>query len=242
VLLKQDWFLNNVHSDRLVDKRREAGRKEFVNPEDGPVGRVMARLYDRMMKGTEEACLRQWRRQLIAPIRGQVLEVGAGTGVTLPLYGHGVDRIVMSEPDRHMRSQLTRKIRSAGADSVEVSDGSLVSLPFPDETFDYVTCMLVLCSVPDLDHALAEIRRVLSAQGRLVFMEHVAAEGRPRRLTWQRRIEPFWKRISGNCHLTRRTEAAILDAGFRMETIQRDSIRKASPIVRPSIRGVAVRA
>jgi hypothetical protein len=73
-------------------------------------------------------------------------------------------------------------------------------------------------------------------------MEHVAAEGRPRRLKWQQRIEPIWKRVSGNCHLTRRTEEAICNGGFALETISRESIRKASPIVRPSIRGVAVRA
>jgi ubiquinone/menaquinone biosynthesis C-methylase UbiE len=201
----------------------------------------MAYFYDRTMKGAEDACLRQWRRQLITPVRGNVLEVGAGTGVTIPLYGDGVDRIVMSEPDVHMRRQLTRKIESSRRNSIEVSSASLDVLPFPDGAFDYVTCMLVLCSVPDLGQAIAEIRRVLAPGGRLVFMEHVAAEGRPRRLKWQRRIEPIWKRVSGNCHLTRRTEEAIANGGFDLETISRESIRKASPIVRPSIRGVAIR-
>jgi ubiquinone/menaquinone biosynthesis C-methylase UbiE len=202
----------------------------------------MAYFYDRTMKGAEDACLRSWRRELIAPIRGDVLEVGAGTGVTIPLYGDGVNRIVMAEPDVHMRRQLSRKIESSGRNSIEVSDGSLDALPFPDGAFNYVTCMLVLCSVPDLGHSIAEIRRVLAPGGRLVFMEHVAAQGRPRRLKWQRRIEPIWKRVSGNCHLTRRTDEAIANGGFDLETISRESIRKASPIVRPSVRGVAVRS
>ena len=100
--------------------------------------------------------------------------------------------------------------------------------------------MLVLCSVPDLNHALNEIRRVLVPGGRLVFMEHVAAENRLQRLKWQHRMEPLWKRVSGNYHLTRRTERAILDGGFQMERIQRESMRKSMPLTRPTIRGIAV--
>jgi hypothetical protein len=80
---------------------------------------------------------------------------------------------------------------------------------------------------------------VLRPGGRLVFLEHVAADGRPGRLKWQGRIEPVWKHLMGNCHLTRRTEAAIAAAGFEFERIQRESIRKALPIVRPSVRGIA---
>jgi hypothetical protein len=72
-------------------------------------------------------------------------------------------------------------------------------------------------------------------------MEHVAAEDRPDRLRWQRRLEPFWVPISGNCHLTRRTGESIRDAGFVVTDEKRESVRKALPFVRPSIRGVARR-
>jgi ubiquinone/menaquinone biosynthesis C-methylase UbiE len=105
-----------------------------------------------------------------------------------------------------------------------------------------VVSSLVLCSVQDPQAALAQIRRVLKPGGRLVFLEHVAADGKPNRLKWQRRIEPVWKHLMGNCHLTRRTEAAIEAAGFRIERIQRESMRKALPVCRPSIRGIARRA
>jgi ubiquinone/menaquinone biosynthesis C-methylase UbiE len=135
---------------------------------------------------------------------------------------------------------LGDRLAAENTTSAEVSDSSLETLPFPDGEFDFVTCMLVLCSVPDLNHALGEIRRVLTPGGRLVFMEHVAAENRPDRLKWQRRLEPLWKRISGNCHLTRRTEQAILDGGFLLEQIQRESMRKSMTLTRPTIRGIAV--
>jgi len=99
-----------------------------------------------------------------------------------------------------------------------------------------------LCSaypLASVERSLAEVRRVLRPEGRLLFMEHVAAEDDSGRLTWQRRVEPVWKRVAGNCHLTRETERHIDEAGFEIEAITRESIRKAMPIVGPSIRGMA---
>ena len=200
---------------------------------------LMAAVYDRFMRGSEEACLAQWRAELLRDLSGAVLEVGAGTGVTLPHYPKSIARLVLSEPDAHMRRKLKQKVDASTLRNVEISDAPLDSLPFRAEEFDAVVCSLVLCSVPDQSAALAAIGRVLKPGGRLLFLEHVAADGRPGRLKWQRRVEPVWKHLMGNCHLTRRTEAAIAAAGFEIERIQRESIRKALPIVRPSIRGIA---
>jgi ubiquinone/menaquinone biosynthesis C-methylase UbiE len=197
---------------------------------------LMAAVYDRFMRVSEEACLGRWRADLLRDLSGEVLEVGAGTGSTLGLYPKAVTRLVMAEPDPHMRAKLEAKTRLAG---VEVSDASLDKLSFENQSFDTVVCSLVLCSVRDQKAALAEIARVLRPGGKLVFLEHVAADGKPDRLKWQGRIEPVWKHLMGNCHLTRRTEAAIAAAGLQIERIERESIRKALPIVRPSIRGVA---
>jgi ubiquinone/menaquinone biosynthesis C-methylase UbiE len=200
---------------------------------------LMAAVYDRFMRGSEEACLAQWRAELLRDLSGAVLEVGAGTGVTLPHYPKSIARLVLSEPDAHMRRKLEKKVNASALRNVEISVAPLDSLPFRPGEFDAVVCSLVLCSVPEQPAALAAIARVLKPGGRLVFLEHVAADGRPGRLKWQRRIEPVWKHLAGNCHLTRRTEAAIAAAGFEIERIQRESIRKALPIVRPSIRGIA---
>jgi ubiquinone/menaquinone biosynthesis C-methylase UbiE len=206
------------------------------------MGRLTAALYDRFTRGSEVACLQQWRAGLLRDLRGDVLEVGAGTGLNLPFYPPALARLVLSEPDLHMRRELDKKVRAARADRVEVTDGSLEDLQAPAESFDAVVGTLVLCSVPRLDRALEEIRRVLKPRGRFVFLEHVAAENRPRRLRWQRRVEPIWKRLAGGCHLTRRTADAIEAAGLSIVDIQRESMRKAWPLVRPTIRGVAVKA
>ena len=206
------------------------------------MGRLIAAVYDRLTQASEVACLQQWRAELLRDLTGAVLEVGAGTGLNLPFYPPALTRLVLSEPDAHMRRKLSQKARAQNWGRAEVLDASLEDLPIPDDAFDAVVGTLVLCSVARLDHALAQIRRVLKPRGRFVFLEHVAAEDRPRRLRWQHRLEPLWKRLSGNCHLTRRTADAIVAGGFAIVHIRRESMRKAWPLVRPTIRGIAVKA
>src|SRR3990167_5343143 len=186
------------------------------------MGRVMAVLYYRLTSASEVACLQQWRAELLAGLTGDVLEVGAGTGLNLPWYPPGLARLVLSEPDQHMRRQLMARRQQPEATPWELSDASLDELPFPADAFDAVVGTLVLCSVPRPAQALAEIHRLLKPGGRFVFLEHVAAEDRPRRLRWQRRVEPLWKRLAGGCHLTRRTADTIIAAGFTISDLKRE--------------------
>jgi ubiquinone/menaquinone biosynthesis C-methylase UbiE len=204
------------------------------------MSRLLAWSYDRLMHASEEACLAEWRRELLSDTLGDVLEVGAGTGANLPFYPSTLSRLVLAEPDLHMRARLHRRLHQSGR-LVEISDAPASSLPFPDASFDTAVATLVLCSVPDPERALREIGRVLRPGGRFIFLEHVAADERPARLKWQRRIEPIWRRLLGNCHLTRPTGESIRAAGFRVDTETRASIRKTAPVARPSIRGVAVK-
>jgi ubiquinone/menaquinone biosynthesis C-methylase UbiE len=195
-------------------------------------------IYDRAMQGMEDAGLSAWRRDLLAPLAGSVLEIGAGTGSNLPFYPPAVTSLVLSEPDRNMRSRLVSA--TAAPDwKVDVISAPAERLPFPDASFDAVVSALVLCSVGNQATVLAEIRRVLRPNGHFVFIEHVAAKGSPRQLRQQRWIEPVWKRLVGNCHLTRSTEEAIESAGFVFETVERQGLPKAPPMIRPSIRGIA---
>lgn len=205
------------------------------------MGRFMAAVYDAVTRGAEDACLRRWRAELLAPLRGRVLDVGAGTGLNVPHYPSAVEHVVFAEPDLHMRRRLAARIASEARVPTGVVDATTERLPFADGAFDAVVATFVLCSVTDQARALAEIRRVLRPGGRFVFLEHVAAEGRPRRLRWQRRIEPLWRHAAGNCHLTRNTERAITEAGFSIVRIERESLCRAPAIVRPTIRGVATK-
>ena len=207
------------------------------------MSRLFAAFYERMIAASEEACVREWRRDLLASLSGDVLELGSGTGLNLAHYPATVERLVLTEPDRHMRAKLQARLtdqRPAPA-RVEVVDAVADRLPFDDESFDAVVSTLVLCSVPDQRSALREVHRVLRPGGRLVFLEHVAAHEKPKRHRWQRRVEPVWKRIAGGCHLTRDTRQVIAAAGFDVDA-KRESMRKASPLVRTTERGIAVRA
>jgi SAM-dependent methyltransferase len=201
-----------------------------------PMSWLMSKLYDRVMRNAEQACLIAWRADLLHGLSGEILEIGAGTGANLGHYPPAVTRLVLSEPDPDMRSKLEARLRQHAAPTTEIIDASSDALPFPDASFDTT---LVLCSVPDPAHTLAELRRVLRPGGTLVYLEHVAADERPDRLAWQHRIEPVWKHLAGNCHLTRRTGDTIRRAGFRVEREIRESMQKAFFFTRPTVRGIA---
>jgi len=200
----------------------------------------MAAIYDRFMRAGEEACVGAWRQQLLANARGRVLEIGAGTGLNLGRYPHSVTELVLSEPDPNMRRKLEGRVHDLRpAVTVEIVGAEAERLPFPDASFDMVVSTLVLCSVKDPAQVLREVRRVLQPHGRFLFLEHVADED-PHRLAWQRRIEPVWKRVAGNCHLQRRTCMSMREAGFSFERIERERMTEALPFVRSTIRGTAV--
>jgi len=202
----------------------------------------MASIYDWFMRDLEEACGRAWRAELLSSLSGDTLEIGAGTGRNLEHYPRsGSGRLVLAEPDRHMQKKLEGRVAEVGGErKIEIVPWEAEHLDAPDATFDAVVSTLVLCSVGDVAKSLSEVRRVLRPEGKLLFFEHVAADD-PARLAWQRRLQPLWRPIAGNCHLCRDTAHAIEDAGFRIEHIVRESARKALPIVRPTIRGYALR-
>lgn len=226
------------------------------------MGLLMAALYDRFMQAAEDACLRDWRAELLSGLHGKVLEVGAGTGANLAHYPAAVTEIVLTEPDAAMSEKLSARLagtenelhaarvghregpRIAGISgrSITFVAADVARLPFADESFDAVVATLLLCSVPDPAGAIAEMKRVLVPGGRFVFLEHVGAEARTSRRTWQGRIEPVWKHLAGNCHLTRDTARTLQEGGFESVELRRESMRKALPFLRPTVRGIARKA
>lgn len=201
---------------------------------------LFPRIYDRLVAPTEAACFQQWRRELLADLSGVVVEIGAGTGANLAHYPALVRRLVLTEPEQAMLDRLAAALpRVRPGIEVEVHRTPADQLPLGEGVADAVVCTLVLCTVPDPAAVLAEARRVLRPGGRFVFLEHVAADGRPERLKWQERLDPLWPHLAGGCHLTRRSAEAIEVAGFTMGEVTRQSARKATPVIRPTVRGVA---
>jgi ubiquinone/menaquinone biosynthesis C-methylase UbiE len=200
------------------------------------VGRVFAALYDRMMAGAENAGLRALRAELLADARGEVLELGAGTGLNVPHYSRErVTRLVVSEPDPHMAARLRAKEPDA-----EVVEAPAERLPFADAGFDTVVATLMLCTVDDPGAAVAEVARVLRPGGRLLFLEHVRS-GDARLARWQDRLERPWGWVGAGCHPNRDTLATLRASPLRVDAVREARFPKSPPIVRPMIVGAAVR-
>lgn len=197
--------------------------------------RLFAAVYDRVILPAEERWMGARRATLLSGARGEVLEIGGGTGANLPYY-RDVEQLTISEPDPFMREKLWPKLENARI-PVEISDAGAEALPFSDGSFDTVVSTLVLCTVPDELAALREVRRVLRPGGRLLFIEHVRGEGRAAR--WQDRVTPLWRRLAAGCHPNRDTVAALRTAGFRIESLE--SFLPPAPLsgLTPHVQGAA---
>jgi len=156
------------------------------------------------------------QRELVVPrAEGRVLEIGIGTGLNLRHYDQSkVTSLVGVDPAEEMHALAQRRSRAAGL-PVEVAQISAEELPLASGSFDCVVCTYTLCSIPDPGSALAEMRRVLRPQGRLLFAEHgLAPDERVAR--WQTTLEPTWRKIAGGCHLTRAVPRLLREAGFQV--------------------------
>lgn len=202
----------------------------------GLYDKIFARLYDASFVKAEKEGLADERAKLIAQATGDVLEIGAGTGLNLAHYGPGVTSLVLTEPSEPMADQLRGKLGDRSDAQVEIVGAE--SLPFADESFDCVVCTLVLCTVDDPDAAVAEIRRVLRPGGRLLLIEHVRNED-PSSAKWQDRFERPWKAFGNGCRCNRDTAATVSANGFDVTGLKDETLPAAPPIIRPLIVGVA---
>jgi ubiquinone/menaquinone biosynthesis C-methylase UbiE len=200
---------------------------------------LFAATYDRLSRGSEEAGLRALRRGLLADASGRILEIGAGTGLNLPLYEGNIESLVVAEPAAPMLRRLQQAAR-AHMPAAQVVQASAESLPFEDDSFDTVVSTLVLCGVDDQARALREARRVLRPGGRLLFLEHVRSED-PGVARLQDRID-WLNHLVAQCHCNRQTLATIESEGFHLSRLERTTLPKAPSFVRPVVVGVAVSA
>ncbi len=205
---------------------------------DATWGRLFAAMYDRGLKGTEDAGLRQMRRETLAGASGRTIDLGAGTGANLDLFPEAVTELVLAEPDPHMAAKLRPKLAASGVEA-EIVAAPAERLPFEDSSFDTAVFTLVLCTVPDPAAALAEAARVLKPGGRLLFVEHVRAEDAGL-AHWQDRLEKPWRFLADGCHCNRDTVAAIEASPLELDKVENGQLPKAPPIVRPLVKGSAV--
>lgn len=192
---------------------------------------VFARFYTRLSETADvRAGVGAHRAELLAGLSGQVVEIGPGSGLNFSRYPSAVSRVVAVEPEPHLRKSATAAASQAPV-PVEVVPGSAEALPLPDESCDAAVCSLVLCSLPDVPAALAELRRVLRPGGELRFYEHGSAEGRRSMMRLQRLLDrTVWPMLFGGCHTGRDPVGDIGTAGFADVSFRRLLVPAEGPV------------
>jgi SAM-dependent methyltransferase len=181
-------------------------------------GWIFPRLIDWTMRSEETT---PYRRALIPRAQGRVLEIGIGSGLNLPFYMEDVELVIGLDPSPELLRVAARRGEQSRV-PLQLLRATAEALPVKDGSVDTVVMTWSLCSIPNARQALAEMHRVLSSDGQLLFVEHGLSpeEGVAR---WQHRFDPFWVRIS--CHLDRPMEALISEAGFGLTELQTGYLR-----------------
>jgi ubiquinone/menaquinone biosynthesis C-methylase UbiE len=173
---------------------------------------VLPRLIDLAMRNKDAARLRaSW----IPRARGDVLEVGIGSGLNLPFYSPEVRQIRGVDPSGELQLMAGRRAAEAPVPVELLWQSAEEPLAMADESIDTVVVTWTLCSIPNAAKALEQMKRVLKTNGRLIFIEHGRAPD-PGVVVWQDRLTPIWKRICGGCHLNRKVDELIVGAGFQI--------------------------
>lgn len=181
---------------------------------------LFARFYAWLAPIEDRLGVEERRRELVAGLRGRVLELGVGTGLSFRHYPPEVEQLVAVEPEPTMRANAAKAMREVALD-VQLLDGTADALPVGDASVDAAVISQVLCSVPDQARALAELLRVLRPGGELRFYEHVLSPNEAGRRVQRALDATVWPRALGNCHLARDTAAAIAAAGFEVSELRR---------------------
>jgi ubiquinone/menaquinone biosynthesis C-methylase UbiE len=158
------------------------------------------------------------RARVASSLDGEVLEVGFGSGLNLPHFPPGVTRVQAVDPATVGRKLAAKRIAASGL-PVEYLGLDGQSLDLESGSVDHVLTTWTLCSIPDADRALGEIRRVLRSGGMLHFVEHGRSPDR-RVARWQDRLTPLQRRLAGGCHLNRSIDQLVLDSGLELVRLE----------------------
>ena len=177
------------------------------------------------------------RRRVCEGLEGEVIEIGFGSGLNVPFYPSAVSGVAAVEP-AGLGWKLAKKRIAASPVLVWQAGLDAEKLPFADDTYDAALSTWTLCTIPDIEVALGEVRRVLKPGGTLHFVEHgLAPDENVRR--WQRRFEPVQKRLFGGCHLTRQIPELLIEAGFVIAELDTFYEEGASKITAADSLGIA---
>ena len=199
--------------------------------------RVFPRAMNRLMNTKQT---RETRARVCAPLSGDIVEIGFGTGLNLPHLPPAVTVVLAVDPLELGRTLASRRI-AASPVSVEFVglDGQL--LPLADDSADAALSTWTLCSIPDPVAAVREINRVLRPGGTLHFVEHGCSPD-PGVRKWQRRLNPIQRRIACGCNLDRDIPSILKDAGLSVDSLNTYYMKGSPKILGWTFEGVAAAA
>jgi len=191
--------------------------------------RIFARVYNPIMKGIEKKVLAARRRQLLSNLKGTILEVGAGTGINLDLYPTQ-SKVIACEPSTAMLEYAKEKVKKSALSNIQLIHAGIgdeaLAMHVPEGGFDAIVCTLVLCTIPDPEAALNDLKQWIKPGGQLIVLEHIKAKNFiGRSLQWL--FNPIWKIFAEGCHLNRATDLLLKDINF--EIIEETYFSKGIP-------------
>ena len=185
----------------------------------------------------DREALNRLRREVLSEVKGEVLEIGFGTGVNLAFYPPGVRKLTTADPNPGMRARAQKRIQ-ASPRFVDTWMVTAETLPMPDNTFDTVVSTMTLCSVSDAGAVIGEVYRVLKPGGRLLFLEHGSSPDRNVKL-WQDRLTPISKILGDGCHLNRNMQMLLESQQFAIPSLKNFYLEDAPKIAGYMYQGIA---
>ena len=178
------------------------------------------------------------RREILADVKEEVLEIGFGTGLNLSCYPEHIKRIVTVDVNPRIDKLAQKRIQSSNI-TVDCRILNGESLPMADNTFDSVVSTFTLCSIPNVEQAMAEVYRVIKPGGKFFFVEH-GLSNEPKVRVWQNRLTPIQKAIVGGCHLNRNIKQ-IVENQFKTVSLKELYADNSPKITAYLYKGIAIK-
>ena len=185
---------------------------------NGKVSQTFAKWYDVFMRPLERGSFKKIRTDLLSRAEGKVIELGSGTGINFPLYQQ-VRSVTAIEPNQYM-IERSLKNKELALVPIEIIQTNAEQLPFEDHTYDTVVATLVFCTIPNVERALQEMKRICKPNGKILLFEHVKMDN-PFLANMQNILTPFWKKICDGCCLNRDTISVLKSQGFHVFEIKK---------------------
>ena len=180
-----------------------------------------------------------YQRNKVVPLaKGIVLEIGIGSGLNIPFYNkNNIEKIIGLDPSEELNF-LANKVAKKNNIEIDFIISGAEDIALPDNSIDTILITYTLCTIPDLDNSMAEMKRVLKSDGKFIFCEHGIAPDQ-NIVKWQTRINPIWKAIMGGCNINRNIPKIISDGGFDITNISEMYLPSTPKIVGYNYWGVA---